>query len=233
LGSRDIDGVVIGDGLSTRMVEDFLNVLAQEGHFRDIPVAVIGDVRAAVAGSLCNVHATPADPARLVPRLVPQVRLRAFESRLKRMLASLDTEGMVDPDTGLLTQDAFWSELARSIAEASERSQALSVARFIFEGTRDLRASLDAARLLPRIIRNIDFAVREDDGSLLVVFTQTDLRNAHVVARRIAAALKNRAFAGRPQEKISANVTLATLKAGDTLQSLLLRVFGSQVVAAE
>jgi hypothetical protein len=39
--------------------------------------------------------------------------------------------------------------------------------------------------------------------------------------------------ARRRHEQIAANVTLATLKAGDTLDSLMLRVMGSRVVAAE
>ena len=74
---------------------------------------------------------------------------------------------------------------------------------------------------------------REDDGAILIAFTQTDLRSAHVVARRIAGALKNTMLAARPPEHVTANVTLATLKAGDTLDSLMLRVMGSRMVAAE
>ena len=94
---------------------------------------------------------------------------------------------------------------------------------------------LEAARLLAGVIRNIDFAVREDDGSVLVVFTQTDLHAAHVVARRLAATLKNTLLAPHhAHDKTAINVTLATLKAGDTLDSLMLRVMGGgQVVAAE
>ena len=232
LAGRDIDGIVVGDGLSPRMVEDFLGLLAQEARFRDIPVTVIGEAPDAAA-SLGNVECVDGDPECLVSRLLPLVRLHAFETRLKRMLASLEAEGMVNPDTGLFTREAFWSELARAIAEAAERSQALSIARLTFEGASDLRLSLDAARLLPRLIRNIDFALRDDDGALLIVFTQTDLRSAHVVARRVAAALKNSLFPGRAHDKLAANLTLATLKNGDTLDSLLLRVMGSRVVAAE
>ena len=64
--------------------------------------------------------------------------------------------------------------------------------------------------------------------------TQTDLRHAHVVVRRLAGALRNHMRpANNPQHPITANVTLATLKAGDTLDSLMMRVMGSQVVAAE
>jgi hypothetical protein len=55
-----------------------------------------------------------------------------------------------------------------------------------------------------------------------------------VVARRIAGVLKNSMLTpDRAHDKITANVTLATLKNGDTLDSLMLRVTGSRMVAAE
>ena len=233
LAARDIDGIVVGDGFSPRMVEAFLTLLAQDTRFRDIPVAVIGAAPPEFADGLPNIDHVDGDPARLVARMMPLVRMHAFEARLKRMLKSLEADGMFDPDTGLLTRDAFWRELAKAIADASDRSLALSIARLCFEGALDARASLDGARLVTRLTRNIDFATREDDGGILIVFTQTDLQSAHVVARRIAGALKNMLVPARPQEKIAANVTLATLKAGDTLDSLMLRVMDSRVVAAE
>ena len=55
----------------------------------------------------------------------------------------------------------------------------------------DRRISLDAARLLSRLMRQVDFACREADNSIFAVFTETDLRAAHVVARRIASMLKH------------------------------------------
>ena len=64
-----------------------------------------------------------------------------------------------------------------------------SIARFSFEGVTDGRSLLDAARLFSRLVRNIDFACRDQDGSILAAFTETDLRSAHVVARRIASVL--------------------------------------------
>ncbi len=234
LNARDIDGIVVGDGFSPRMVEAFLTVLAQDTRFRDIPVAVIGEAPPEFAEALPNIDHVDGDPARLVARMVPLVRMHAFEARLKRMLKSLDADGMFDPETGLLTRESFWHELDKAMAEAGDRSQALSLARFSFDGPLDERAGKDGARLLTRLIRNIDFACRDEDGAILIAFTQTDLRSAHVVARRIAGALKNTMLAPqRGHDKIAANVTLATLKAGDTLDSLMLRVMGSRVVAAE
>jgi len=234
LNLRDIDGIVVGDGFSPRMVEAFLTVLAQDIRFRDIPVAVIGEVPPDFADSLTNIEHVTADPSRLVARMLPLVRMRAFEARLKRMLKSLDTDGMIDPKTGLLTREAFWQDLIKAMADAGDRSQALSIARFSFDGALDARADVDAARLLTRLIRSIDFAAREDDGGILIAFPQTNLRSAHVVVRRTAATLRNAMQASQPvRNRIAVNVTLATLKANDTLDSLMRRVMGSPAVAAE
>lgn len=233
LAARDIDGIVVGDGFSPRMVEAFLTVVAQEPRFRDIPVAVIGDAPPDFAESLTHIDHVAGDPLRIVPRMLPLVRMHAFEARLKRMMTSLETDGMFDPQSGLLTREAFWRDLDKAVAEASDRSEALSLARFTFDGALPERASFDAARLMTRLVRNIDFATREDDA-ILVAFTQTDLSSAHVIARRIAGALKNSMLpTHRPTEPIAANVTLATLKAGDTLDSLASRALGRRVVAAE
>ena len=233
LNMRDIDGIVVGDGFSPRMVEAFLTVLAQEPRFRDIPVAVIGETPPEFADALPNIEHVNADPTRLVTRIIPLVRMRAFEARLKRMLKSLDTDGVFDPQSGLLTRDSFWHDLKIAINEAADRSMPLSVARFSFSKDLDERASLDAARLMSRLIRNIDFATRDEEGAILVAFTQTDLRNTHVIVRRIATSLKRMILTPKGEEPPAANVTLATLKAGDTLDTLMIRVVGSRMVAAE
>jgi hypothetical protein len=233
LNMRDIDGIVVGDGFSPRMVEAFLTVLAQEPRFRDIPVAVIGETPPEFADALPNIEHVAPDPARLVARIIPLVRVRAFEARLKRMLKSLDTDGVFDPQSGLLTRDSFWHDLKMAISEAADRSMPLSVARFSFGKDLDERASLDAARLMSRLIRNIDFATRDGEGAILVAFTQTDLRNTHVTVRRLATSLKRMILAPQGEEPPAANITLATLKAGDTLDTLMMRVVGSRMVAAE
>jgi PleD family two-component response regulator len=160
--------------------------------------------------------------------------MRAFETRLKRMLKSLDTDGMFDVESGLLTRDSFWRDLNQVAVEAADRSLPLSVARFSFDGSSDPRISLDAARLTTRLIRNIDFATRDEEGAILVAFTQTDLRGAHVIARRLAGTLKGTMLTPQlADEPARVNVTLATLKAGDTLDTMMVRVMGGQMVAAE
>jgi PleD family two-component response regulator len=197
-------------------------------------VAVIGEAPDGFGETLPNIDHVDGNPERLVARMMPLVRMHAFEERLKRILKSLDTDGMLDAETGLHTREAFGRDLGKAVAESADRSQPLSLARFSFDGPFDARACLDAARLVHRLIRTIDFATREDDGAILIAFPQSDLRNVHVVARRIAASLKNTMLAPNgARGQVTANVTLASLKAGDTPDSLMLRVVGSRMVAAE
>ncbi len=229
LHARHIDGMVIGDGFGPRIVEALLTVLAGDVRFRDLPVAVLGGHPGAVeqfAPHLPNLDRVAEGPQRLVERFLPPVRLHAFAERLRRMLKSLDAKGMIDPDTGLLAHEAFWRDLNRAVDDAEKRGVGLSIARFSFDGS-DRRSSLDAARLLARLMREVDFACREADNSIFAVFTETDLRAAHVVARRIASVLKNTTMApDRKRIGIEAAVTLATLRPTDSVDSLLARVVG-------
>ncbi|HXW40681.1 MAG TPA: GGDEF domain-containing protein [Xanthobacteraceae bacterium] len=229
LKNRDIDGVVIGDGFGARIVEALLTVLAEDLRFRDLPVAVLGGQPGLVesfAMELANIERVGDGVQRLVDRFIPYVRAYAYGQRFKRMLKSLDAQGMLDPDTGLLAHDAFWRDLNRAVDDAEKRGVGLSIARFSFAGA-DRRLGLDAARLVGRLLRRIDFACREADNSVFAVFTETDLRAAHVVARRIASVLKHTMLAPEPNRTgIAAEVTLATLKPTDSVDSLIARVVG-------
>ena len=232
LNSRDIDGIVIGDGFGPRVIEALLTVLAEDVRFRDLPVGVLG---AAQIGDerLPNLIQVESDPERLVERIIPFVRLQVFEGELKRVLKSLESEGVLDPATGLFAPAAFWSDLERAVKQAEGSGGALSVARFAFDDTKDGRAHLDAARLFSRLVRDIDFACQEQDGSILAAFTETDLRSAHVVARRIASVLKHTMLApDHDRRSIQPTVTLATLKPTDNLSSLVARLGTYPKVAA-
>lgn len=236
LNARDVDGIVIGDGFGPRTLEAFLTALAEDPRFRDLPVALLPELPATFdAVRLPNLENLSGEPGAVVDALVPLVRLHAFEARLRRQLASLDAQGLVDPTTGLFTIAGFLRDLARAVDEAKTRGQALSIARFSFPSTLDQRASLDAARLAVRVVRNVDFACRASDGSILVTFQATPLEKAHAVARRIASVLRHTmlAPADDPTGRIDASVTLAMLKPTDTVESLLARVSEPAPVAAE
>src|SRR5437667_787282 len=152
LNARDIDGVVIGDGFPARVVEALLTVLAEDVRFRDLPVGVLGG-GAIDDERLPNLVRIASGADRLVECLLPLVRLQTFESHLKRVLKSLETDGLLDTETGLLAGDAFWRDLDRAVADAGDGGGALSVARFSFEDI-DRRASIDAARLVSRLVRD-------------------------------------------------------------------------------
>ena len=224
LNARDIDGIVIGEGLGPRPVDALLTALAEDSRFRDLPIGLLTRT-ADEDRELPNLIRVEANALRLVEHVLPFVRLRAFESHLKRALKSLESDGFIDPRTGLLESHAFWRDLDRAVGEAEESGGALSIARFAFEGIAEARAHIDAARLFSRLVRTVDFACREEDGSILAAFTGTDLRSAHVVARRIASALKQMMLSpGRDRRTIKPSITLATFKPTDNLSTLVARV---------
>jgi hypothetical protein len=232
LDARDIDGVVIGDGFSARAVEDFLDFLRCDVRYRDLPI-IVADSR---IGSLDFEHLANCDlvrggPPRVLAHLLPLVRLHAFAARLRRCARSLETKGVVDPDTGLLTCDAFVRDLQRAVDDARKRKASLSLARFSFAGI-DRRAGIDAARIVARLVRGSDFACQDDDYAMHVTFGDTDLRAAHVVARRIASVLKHTTLAPEASgPRLNPEVALVTRKASDTAASLLARVRPAPVAA--
>jgi len=226
LKAREIDGMIIGEGFGARVVEALLTVLAEEERFRDLPVAMVGNHAAVIetfAASLPNLERVGGGPQRAIDHLVPYLRLHAFARRFKRMLASLDARGAIDPDSGLLANAVFWRNLNRAIDDADKRGAALSIARFSLPAA-DRRMSLEAARLVGRLMRQVDFACQEADKSIFTVFTETDLRAAHVVTRRIASLLKKVMLATDGKAAPEPAVTLATLKPRDTTDSLIARI---------
>lgn len=230
LNAREIDGVVIGDGLPAGSVDAFLTLLAEDSRFRELPVAVLGagDGRKPLPNLV-----RARDPLVLLARVLPLIRLRALEAALKRLLHSIECKGMLDPRTGLLNIDAFGQALDLSIADAGERGVGLSLARFYFEQGIDRRTSMDAARLISRLVRDTDFACWQDDGSILFAFAETDLKAAHVAARRLASVLKHTMLRpGGDQPQLAPSVTLATLKPSDTMLTLVARVAPRPVAAA-
>jgi len=238
LNSRDVDGIVIGEGFNPRTVEAFLTVLSEDARFRDLPIALLPDLPTSIeVDRLPNLEPVMGEPAQIVERILPLVRQHAFESRLQRQLAALEAKGLLDPQTGLFTVAAFLRDLNRAVDEAKVRGNAMTLARFTFPGTVDRRVNMDAARLVSRLVRSADFACRAGDGSILLAFSETALRSAHVVARRIANVLRHTMLSaggddGRPV-RVDPTITLAALKSNDTVETLLARVSEPVAVAAQ
>lgn len=233
LGARDIDGVVIGDGFNRSMVDDFMEELAADPRWRDLPVIAPRDAPEQNPERMPNVDRLSGDPLMIAAHILPLARMHAFTSRLKRVTASLDQKGTLAPDTGLMTRAAFMIQLDLAATAAATRGAGLSVARFSFDRL-PLRASLDAARITGRLLRASDIACRDDDGTILIAFRETDLVTAHVVARRIASVLKHTTLAlGSERTRLGPAISLAAFRQRDTVDTLLARTIDQRMVAAE
>ena len=223
LNMRDIDGIVLGEGFSPRVVDAFLTVLGEDPRFRNLPVVVTLEGWAP-GYDLPNLEIISGDPAYVAANALPLVRQHAFEAHLSRTLRSIDAGGLLDPHTGLLTQEAFRRDFANAVRQTLSRGGDLSIARFAFDPTHP-RAHLDGARLLSRLMRQMDFGAVQDDGSVIAAFAETDLRMAHAIARRLSSVIRHTDHGRREARRSEPTVALATLQASDTAQSLLVRLY--------
>ena len=222
LNTRDIDGIVLGEGFSARVVDAFLTVLGEDARFRNLPVIVTLD-GVVPAYDLPNLEIICGDFAHIAANALPLIRQHAFETHLSRTLRSIDAGGLLDPLTGLLTKAAFERDFATAVYETQSRGGGLSVARFAFDRSH-ARAQVDGARILSRLMRRMDFGAAREDGSVIVVFAEADLRNAHAIARRLSSVMRHTSH-GKRDTRAEPVVTLAALESSDTAQSLLARLF--------
>ena len=68
----------------------------------------------------------------------------------------------------LLVHFPFARDFSRAVEQTLARGGGLSVARFAFDPGNP-RAQLDAARILSRLMRQMDFGAAQKDGSVIVV----------------------------------------------------------------
>jgi hypothetical protein len=222
LNIRDIDGIVLGEGFSPRVMDAFLTVLTEDARFRNLPVMVTSDQMGG-KHDLPNLEILSAAPAQIASIALPLIRQHAFEARLSRTLHAIDADGLIDARTGLLSKAAFDRDFATSVYQTLERGGGLSVARFAFDPTHP-RAQFDGARIISRLMRQMDFGTAEDDGSVIVVFAEAELRNAHLIARRLSSVMRHTRH-GKREESAEPVVTVATLLPNDSAKSLLARLY--------
>jgi hypothetical protein len=229
LNTRDIDGIVLGEGFSPRVVDAFLTVLAEDSRFRKLPVILTSD-ELAPTYEMPNLEIIRGEPAEIAANAIPFIRQHAFEARLGRTLRAIDAEGLLDPQTGLLTNATFDRDFATTVRQTLADGGGLSVARFAFDAG-NARAQLDGARIISRLMRQMDFGAAQADGSVIVAFIDTDLRNAHGIARRLSAVMRHTAN-GKRAARSEPAVTVATLLPQDSPKSLLARLHQPAQLAA-
>lgn len=232
LNARDLDGVVIGAGFSIRVLDNFLAALSDDARFRHLPVIASGALPDSLGNYLLpNLEVCSGDASAIASVALPLVRQHALEARFARALKAIESGGQLDPRSGLMTAAAFDREFSAAITDSVSRGAGLSAARFVFDASTE-RAYVDAARILSRLMRRVDFATLNADGSIVAAFAETDLREAHVIARRIASVVKHTMHAARRQSPVDPHVSVATLLAKDTPASLLARLRSSDRRAA-
>ena len=232
LKTRDIDGLVIGDGFDPRGVQAILSVLAEDPRFRDLPIGVIGMPGEQDWPELPHL-AFAAETPELIGRLLPLIRLHAFAGRLRQTLKAFDRAAALDPETGLLRQPHFSEALARLLRDATARNQGLALARFVIEPQPDTRVVIDAARLIAKTMRHADIGCRDDDGSILAAFAETDLAEAKMVSKRIANSLKQSLpLPDGKRRRAAPKVILTMRKSTDDVAALIARVSVPARVAA-
>ena len=225
LNARDLDGIVVGDGFTPRVLDAFLTVLAEDSRFRHLPVVLGHPGGLSGDYDLPNLEIANGDPHRVAMHAIPLIRQQAFEGRISRALKSIDVGGLLDPRTGLLTDEAFNRDFEAAVADTHARGAGLSVVRIAFApGETSERMRLDAARILSRLMRRMDFATLEGNDSILVVFAETDSRNAHAIARRLASVLKHTMYSPKRERRIDPDVTVAALMPNDTVASIMARL---------
>ena len=221
LNVRDIDGIVLGEGFSTRVIDAFLTVLAEDARFRNLPVILTSD-QVAPAYDLPNLEIISGEASRVAANALPMIRQHALEAHLSRTLRSIDAGGLLDPRTGLLTPAAFARDFATAVYQTLSQGGALTVARFAFDAAHP-RAQLDGARIIGRLMRQMDFGTAQQDGSVVVAFAETDLRTAHAIARRLSSVMRHTSH-GKRDSRAEPVVTLATMLPQDSARSLLARL---------
>jgi GGDEF domain-containing protein len=221
LNVRDIDGIVLGEGFSPRVIDAFLTVLTEDARFRSLPV-ILTAVDLAPAYDLPNLEVVSDATAQVVATALPLIRQHAFEAHLSRTLKAIDADGLIDARTGLLTREAFERDFASAIYQTQQRGGGLSVARFAFDPEHP-RAQFDGARIISRLMRQMDFGAAEEDGSVVVVFAETDLKTAHTIARRLSSVMRHTSH-GHRDARSEPTVTVATLLPNDSAKSLRSRL---------
>ncbi|WP_024513242.1 hypothetical protein [Bradyrhizobium sp. ARR65] len=221
LNNRDVDGIVLSEGFTPRVVDAFLTVLSEDSRFRHLPIALTSGPLAR-AYDLANLETIFGQPAEIAAAALPLIRQHAFEAQLSRTLAAIDAGGLLDPKTGLLTSAAFARDFAKAVEQTLSGGGGLSVVRFAFNPGYP-RAQLDGARIISRLKRQTDFGAAHHDGSVLVVLNDTDLRAAHAVARRLSSVMRHTSNGRRSRS--DPTVTVASLLPSDTPRSLLARLY--------
>ncbi len=158
-------------------------------------------------------------------------------TQLQENLEVVRTESLTDPLTGLSNRKFFDDTLAKAISDANERSEPLSLVMTDvdhFKSFNDTWGHLTGDQVLRLVamsmrqnVKGQDIAARYGGEEFAVVLPNTVLRSALTVADHIRRAVMSKELmkrsTGQNLGRVTISLGVATLRKGDTVQSLIAR----------
>jgi diguanylate cyclase len=165
-------------------------------------------------------------------------RLGAAKEEINQLHENLEvvrTESLTDPLTGLANRKHFDERLTRTLAEAAERSEPLSLVMTDidhFKAFNDTWGHLTGDQVLRLVAMSVkqnvkgqDIAARYGGEEFAIILPNTVLRSALNVADHIRRAVMSKELmkrsTGQNLGRVTISLGVATARKGDTMQSLI------------
>ncbi len=169
-----------------------------------------------------------------------EARLTASKQEINELqenLESVRTESLTDPLTGLANRKYFDQSLTKAMAEAQERSEALTLVMIDidhFKGFNDTWGHLTGDQVLRLVatslkqnVKGQDIAARYGGEEFAIVLPNTVLRASITVADHIRRAVMSKELmkrsTGQNLGRVTISLGVATMQKGDTQMSLIAR----------
>ncbi|RAI44947.1 GGDEF domain-containing protein [Rhodoplanes roseus] len=224
-------------GSASRATESLADASDQLGHAEDDATiqGILGDL-------ISTVKAMESSNKEL------ELRLGASKDEIAKLQQSLEevrSESLTDPLTTLANRKCFDDGIARMVAQAKARNQALSLILTDvdhFKRFNDTYGHLTGDQVLRLValsvkqnVKGQDLAARYGGEEFAVILPETALRAATTVADYIRRAVMGKELMKRSTREMLGRVTIscgvATLHPGDTVQSLIERTDSCLYVA--
>jgi diguanylate cyclase len=169
-----------------------------------------------------------------------EARLNASKQEINQLQENLEvvrTESLTDPLTGLSNRKLFDDALGKSMSDAVERSEPLTLLMTDvdhFKNFNDTWGHLTGDQVLRLVAMSVkqnvkgqDIAARYGGEEFAIVLPNTVLRSALTVADHIRRAVMSKELmkrsTGQNLGRVTISIGVATVRKGDTIQSLIAR----------
>jgi diguanylate cyclase len=172
-----------------------------------------------------------------------EARLNASRQEISQLQQNLETvrnESLTDPLTGLSNRKHFDNAIAKALGEAIERNEPMSLIMTDidhFKSFNDTWGHLTGDQVLRLVamsmkqnVKGQDIAARYGGEEFAVVLPNTVLRSALTVGDHIRRAVMSKELmkrsTGQNLGRVTVSVGIATVRNGDTAQTLIARADG-------